>query len=114
MAELNGAGLTNKRHKVTRNEYHYVSQTYFADISFLFIIDLHIFLYTDIHSLMMTWRTFEETTDKCAVLAFMDVTMCVFLEPHPQIFRLPVKFITILYYLSKGSQRIFVCLEQSN
>ena len=36
-----------------------------------FIIYLHIFLYTDSHSLMMLWRTFEETTDRvCAVLAF--------------------------------------------
>ena len=31
----------------------------------VFIIDLHIyFLYTDIHSLMMLWRTFDETTDR--------------------------------------------------
>ena len=39
-------------------------------IYLLFIFDLHIFLYTDSHSLMMLWRTFEETTNRvCAVLA---------------------------------------------
>ena len=37
----------------------------------IFIIYLHIFLYTDSHSLIMLWRTFEETTDRvCAVLVF--------------------------------------------
>ena len=40
-------------------------------IYLLFIFDLHIFLYTDSHSLMMLWRTFEETTNRVrAVLAF--------------------------------------------
>ena len=50
----------------------------FCWLFLLFIIDFRIFLYTDVHSLMMLWRTFEETTDRsvlCLHLADINVKL---------------------------------------
>ena len=48
-----------------------MSQTYIADYFYYLLLIYIYFLYIDSHTLMMLWRTFEETTDTfCAVLAF--------------------------------------------